>query len=61
MPMTAMGSNGRGEGALSGNRDAAHYAVMMDPLTSAICTPPQIHAMVDELFAAQEKWLPQFS
>jgi alpha-galactosidase len=33
---------------------------MMDPLTAAVCTPPQIHAMVDELMAAQTRWLPQF-
>jgi len=49
------------EASLTGNKDAIHYAVMSDPLTAAICTPPQIHAMVDELFAAQTKWLPQFS
>lgn len=48
------------EASLTGNKDAIHYAVMMDPLTSAICTLPQIHAMVDELFEAEAKWLPQF-
>jgi alpha-galactosidase len=49
------------QASLTGNKDAIHYAVMSDPLTAAICTPPQIHAMVDELFAAQTRWLPQFS
>jgi len=48
------------EASLCGNRDAVHHAVMMDPLTAAVCTPPQIHAMVNELFAAQTRWLPQF-
>lgn len=49
------------EASLFGDKDAVHYAVMMDPLTAAVCTLPQIHAMVDELFAAQAQWLPQFA
>jgi alpha-galactosidase len=48
------------EASLTGDRDAVHYAVMMDPLTAAVCTLPQIHAMVDEMFEAQAQWLPQF-
>jgi alpha-galactosidase len=46
--------------SLTGDRDAVHHAIMLDPLTSAVCTLPQIHAMVDEMFAAQAMWLPQF-
>jgi alpha-galactosidase len=49
------------EAALTGDKDAVHYAVMMDPLTAAVCTLPQIHAMVDEMFEAQAQWLPQFA
>jgi alpha-galactosidase len=48
------------EASLTGNKEAVHHAVMMDPLTSAVCTLPQIHAMVDEMFEAQARWLPQF-
>jgi alpha-galactosidase len=48
------------EASLTGNKDAVHHAIMMDPLTSAVCTLPQIHAMVDEMFEAQARWLPQF-
>ncbi|HET9224990.1 MAG TPA: alpha-glucosidase/alpha-galactosidase, partial [Roseiflexaceae bacterium] len=48
------------EAALTGQREAVHHAVMLDPLTGAVCTLPQIRAMVDELLAAQEQWLPQF-
>ncbi|MBN1641629.1 MAG: alpha-glucosidase/alpha-galactosidase, partial [Anaerolineae bacterium] len=48
------------EASLYGDRDAVHHAVMMDPLTAAVCTLPQIHAMVDEMLAAQGQWLPQF-
>ena len=49
------------EASLMGDKDAVHYAVMMDPLTAAVCTLPQIHAMVDDLFEAQAQWLPQFA
>lgn len=48
-------------GSLRGDREAITHAVMMDPLTSAVCTLPQIREMVDELFAAQMQWLPQFA
>jgi len=34
---------------------------MLDPLTAAVCTLPQIHAMVREMLEAQKPWLPQFS
>ena len=48
------------EASLAGDKDAVHYAIMMDPLTATVCTLPQIHAMVDEMFEAQARWLPQF-
>jgi alpha-galactosidase len=48
------------QASLTGEKDAVHYAIMMDPLASAVCTLPQIHAMVDEMLEAQAKWLPQF-
>lgn len=47
-------------GALHGDREAVHHAVMLDPLTAAACTLPQIHMLVDEMFDAQAAWLPQF-
>ena len=49
------------EAALTGKTDAVYHAVMLDPLTAAVCTLPQIHAMVGELLAAQQQWLPQFA
>ena len=48
------------EAALSGDTDAVYHAVMLDPLTAAVCTLPQIRAMVSEMLAAQAHWLPQF-
>jgi alpha-galactosidase len=49
------------EAALTGDAEAIHHAVMLDPLTGAVCTLPQIRAMVDEMLAAQAQWLPQFA
>jgi alpha-galactosidase/6-phospho-beta-glucosidase family protein len=41
------------EAALTGDSDAVYHAVMLDPLTAAVCTLPQIHAMVSEMLEAQ--------
>lgn len=48
------------EAALTGNLEAVYHAVMLDPLTAAVCTLDQIRAMVDAMLAAQSQWLPQF-
>jgi alpha-galactosidase len=42
------------------SRELVHAAVALDPLTAAVLPLDQIHAMVDEMFAAQAEWLPQF-
>lgn len=48
------------EAVSSGHVEAVYHALMLDPLTAAVCTLPQIHAMVSELLEAQARWLPQF-
>ncbi len=48
------------EAALTGDIDAVHQAVMLDPLSAAVCTLPQIHDMVEEMLENQAQWLPQF-
>jgi alpha-galactosidase len=48
-------------GAMTGDRDAVHQAIALDPLTGALMTLPQIRAMVNEMFEAERRWLPQFS
>jgi alpha-galactosidase len=48
------------EAALSGDVEAVHYAVMLDPLTAAVCTLTQNRSIVDEMLGAQARWLPQF-
>ncbi len=49
------------EAALSGNRDAVHHAVLLDPLSAAVGTLPQLRYMVEEMLEAQAQWLPQFT
>ena len=48
------------EAALTGDVEAVHHAVMLDPLTATVCTLPQIRSMVTEMLAAEAQWLPQF-
>jgi alpha-galactosidase len=42
------------------SKEAAIHALMLDPLTSAVCTPAQIKAMTLELFAAEREYLPEY-
>ena len=43
--------------ALTGSRQLARQALLLDPLTSSILSPEQTWKMADEMFAAEEKWL----
>ena len=46
--------------AVEGNDFLLRQAMMLDPLTGAVCNPPEIWQMVDEMLVAQEQWLPQY-
>lgn len=48
------------EAALNRDREAAYHAVMVDPLTAALLTLDDIRKMIDEMFAAEKQWLPDF-
>ena len=48
------------EAAVRGDDRLLRQAMMMDPLVGAVCDPPEIWQMVDELLAAQARWLPQY-
>ena len=48
------------EAAVRGDDELLRQAMMMDPLTGAVCNPPEIWQMVDEMLVAQEQWLPQY-
>jgi len=46
--------------ALEENREAAFYALMLDPLTAAVCSPAEIRQMFDEMSRAQAPYLPDW-
>jgi alpha-galactosidase len=48
------------EAAVAGDISLLRQAMLMDPLTGAVCTPAEILQMVDELLIAQARWLPQY-
>jgi alpha-galactosidase len=48
------------EAAKHGDIQLLRQAMMMDPLAGAVCNPPEIWQMVDEMLVAQAKWLPQY-
>jgi alpha-galactosidase len=45
---------------LNHDKQAACYALMLDPLTAAVCSPAEIKAMFDELWEAQRLYLQPF-
>lgn len=48
------------EAAVHGDVSLLKQAALMDPLTGAVCNPPEIWQMIDEMLVAQEEWLPQY-
>ncbi|MEK6795316.1 MAG: alpha-glucosidase/alpha-galactosidase [Spirochaetota bacterium] len=46
--------------AVTGDDNLLRQAMMMDPLTGAVCNPPEIWQMTDDMLVAGEKWLPQY-
>lgn len=49
------------EAAITGDPRKVFHAVCYDPLTSAVLSLAEIQEMVDEMFKANEDWLPQFT
>ena len=48
------------EAAVHGDTTLLQQAMMMDPLVGAVCEPPEIARMTDEMLVAQAEWLPQY-
>lgn len=46
--------------SIEGDVQLLKQAMMMDPLTGAVCSTPEIWQMVDDMLVAQAKWLPQY-
>lgn len=49
------------EAAVHGDVELLKQAMLLDPLTGACCTPPEIWQMTDEMLIAQQEWLPQYA
>jgi alpha-galactosidase len=45
---------------LEGNREAAFHALLLDPLSAAVCSPQEIREMFEELVLAEADHLPEF-
>ena len=48
------------DAAIHRSKERAKYALAMDPLTSAVCSPKEIFTMVDRLFEAEAEFLPGY-
>jgi len=48
------------EAAVHGDDTLLRQAMLMDPLVGAVCNPPEVWQLVDEMLVAQAKWLPQY-
>jgi len=46
--------------AVAADRKLLIQAMMLDPLTGAVCYPDEIEQMVDEFLVEQAQWLPQY-
>jgi alpha-galactosidase len=46
---------------LERDKEAARYALLLDPLTAAVCSPVEISAMFDEMWEAQRPYLQAFA
>lgn len=46
--------------AIERSKEAAIYALMLDPLTAAMCSPAEIKKMTLELFEAEKSFLPKY-
>ena len=48
------------EAALEGDPVKLKQAMLLDPLTGAVCNPPEVWKLTDEMLKAQSQWLPQY-
>lgn len=48
------------EALLTRNKEAARYALLLDPLSAAVCSPAEISALFDEMWEAERAYLQPF-
>ncbi len=49
------------DGILRGDREAIIHAMMLDPLSAAVCSPGEIRSMAEELFKAEKNYIPKWT
>lgn len=49
------------EAAVHGEVDLLRQAVLLDPLSGAVCNPPEVWQLVDDMLVAEAEWLPQYA
>lgn len=49
------------DAAIHRSKDLAKQALLLDPLTAAVCSPKEIFAMADRLFEAEAEFLPGYA
>ena len=49
------------EAAVHGDVNLLKQAFLLDPLAGAVCNPPELSQMADEMLAAQAQWLPNYA
>src|SRR4029077_2066478 len=47
--------------AATGDDTLLRQSMLLDPLTGAVCNPPEVWQLVDEMLVAQAPWLPQYA
>jgi len=45
---------------LTRNKEAARYALLLDPLSAAVCSPAEINALFDQMWEAEWEYLQPF-
>ena len=46
------------QGILNKDREPIIHAMMLDPLSAAVCSPGEIRQMAEELFKAEKQYIP---
>lgn len=49
------------EAVIHGDVELLKQTMILDPLVGAVCNPPEISPLVDEMLIAQACWLPQYA
>jgi len=47
-------------GILNHDKDAVYHAMVLDPLTAAVCSPAEIYRMTDEMARKERDYIPKF-